>query len=109
MDIYGLVLVFLGTVAVCMGAYEIAKKTVVGRNTSASTSEQIRSFAVVDGVCYIAEGTVAILLAFAQQLPLLSGDVPKTVLVVLLAGIMIYNFVMAKKLLNNFPKEEKKK
>lgn len=109
MDIYGLVLVFLGIVAFCMGSYELAKKTVVGRSTSASTPEQIRRFSKVDGCCYLAEGGLAILLAFSEQIPFLAADGAKLVLVLLFVAVMIYNFVMARKLLNNFPKEEKEK
>jgi len=108
MDIYGLVLVFLGIIALCMGTYELYKKTVVGRNTSASTPEQIRRFSKVDGICYLVEAAVALLLAFSGQIPFLASDGAKLALAVIFLGTMIVNFVLAKKMLNNFPDEKKK-
>lgn len=106
MDIIGVVLVFLGIIAFCLGAYELIKKTVVGRNTAASTEEQKRAFAPVDGCCYLGEGIIAILLAFSNQL---FAD-NKTVLIVLaliFIGLMVFNFIMARKILGDLPKPEK--
>ena len=106
MDIIGLVLVFLGIIAFCLGAYELIKKTVVGRNTSASTEEQKRAFAPVDGCCYLGEGIIAILLAFSKQL---FGDnrVILITLAVIFVGLMVFNFIMARKMLGDAPKQEK--
>lgn len=109
MDTYGLILVLLGIIAFCMGCYELYKKTVVGRNTSASTPEQIRKFSTVDGVCYLIEATVAFLLAFSEQIPFLKADGPKLALAVVFVITMIVNFVLARKMLANFPEEKKRK
>jgi len=109
MDISGLVLVFLGIIALGMGSYELYKKTVVGRNTSASTPEQIRKFSTVDGVCYLIEAGAAILLAFSEQIPFLKSGVAKLGLAVLLVVTMIVNYILARKMLGNFPEEKKRK
>jgi len=110
MDIYGLVLVALGLIALGMGVYELYKKTVVGRNISASTPEQVREFSRIDGICYLVEALVAFLLAFSEQIPFLAGsDYAKFALAVIFVCTMVANFILARKMLNNFPDEKKHK
>ena len=103
MDFINLLMVFVGIIAVCTGMYEIAKKTVAGRNTAASTQEQIRKFSTIDGTTYIIEGTVVILMAFSDYIPFLGTTAGLYTAAGILVACVIYNFVMAKKLLNNFP------
>jgi len=107
MDLIGLVLVFLGIIAFGVGAYELIKKTVVGRNTSASTEEQKREFSKYDGCCYIGEGIIALLLAFSNQL---FGDnkVVLILLALLFIGLMVFNFIMAKKIMGGRPSDSQK-
>jgi len=102
MELIGLVLVFLGIIAFGVGAYELIKKTVVGRNTAASTEEQKRAFSKVDGCCYIGEGIIALLLAFSNQL---FGDnqIVLILLAVIFIGIMVFNFIMARKMMGDTP------
>lgn len=107
MDLIGLILVFFGVVALCMGVYELAKQTIVGRNTSASTPEQIRKFSKIDGICYIIEGLAAILLAFSDYIPFLAGK-GTLALGAIVVITMIVNFILARKYLNNFPAEAPK-
>lgn len=106
MDLINLLMVFIGIVAVCMGMYEIARKTVAGRNTSASTADQIRKFSRVDGTTYIIEGTVVILMAFSDYIPFMGTTAGLYTAAGTLIACVIFNFIMAKKLLNNFHDNE---
>ena len=106
MDFINLLMVFIGIIAVCTGMYEIAKKTVAGRNTAASTQEQIRKFSTIDGTTYIIEGTVVILMAFSDYIPFLGTAAGLYTAAGTLVACVIFNFVMAKRILNNFTKED---
>ncbi|MCQ2401083.1 MAG: hypothetical protein MJ059_04065 [Lachnospiraceae bacterium] len=106
MELVQLLMVFIGIVAVCMGMYEIAKKTVAGRNTAASTQEQIRRFSTIDGTTYIIEGSVVILMAFSDYIPFMGTTAGLYTGLGILIACVVYNFIMAKKILNNFPDED---
>lgn len=105
MEFVNVVMVFIGLVAIFVGTFEYMKKTVVGRNVRASKPEQIRNFSVVDAFTYIGEGVLVILLAFSDYIPFLAGEASRTVLVVLLLALVVFNYIMAKKMLDGFPKE----
>lgn len=107
MDLIQLLMVFVGIIAVCMGMYEIAEKTVAGRNTSASTQEQIRRFSLIDGTTYMIEGTVVIFMAFSDYIPFMGTTLGLYTGAGILVACVIFNFVMARRILNNFPDEKK--
>ena len=102
MDFFNVIMVFLGIVAIFAGAYEWAKKTVVCRNVRASTPEQIRKFSPIDGFTYIGEGILVILLAFENYLPFMKTRAAEYIVCALIVALAVYNYIMAKKLLNNF-------
>ena len=107
MEFINVVMVFIGLVAIFAGAYEYTKKTVVGRNVRASTPEQIRRFSVYDAFTYIGEGVLVILLAFSDYIPFMNSEVASITVTVLIGVLLVFNYVMAKKLLNSFPKDGK--
>lgn len=102
MEFISVLMVFIGLIAVFAGTYELTKKTVVGRNVRASKPEQIRKFSEIDGATYLGEGVLVIVLAFSDYLPFVSTVPGKTVIVVLIVTLVIFNYIMARKTLDNF-------
>ena len=100
MDTIGVIMVLVGIIAILVGAYELMKKTVVGRNVSASTPEEIRKFSTFDGITYLVEGILVILLAFDEQLPFMQNSVAPLLCLMMIITVVIINFIMAKKILS---------
>ena len=98
MDFINVLMVFVGIVAVFAGIYELAKRTVIGRNVKASTPEQIKKFSVADGIFYILEGISVILMAFEDHLPFVNSNA----IAILIAALLVADMIAARKLLNNF-------
>ncbi len=100
MDTIGVIMVLVGIIAILVGAYELMKKTVVGRNVSASTPEEIRKFSTIDGITYLVEGVLVILLAFSDQLPFMQNAFAPTLCFAMIVTVVVINFVMARKILS---------
>lgn len=93
-------MVLFGIVSVCVGVYELVKKTVVGRNVSASTPEEIKKFSKVDATTYLVEGVLVICLGFDKYLPFMNNSIAPIVIFIAIVIMVIYNYRMAKKMLS---------
>ena len=95
-----LVMILVGVIAVIMGVYELSMKKVVGRNVTASKPEEIVKFSRIDGVTYLIEGTLCILLGFSDYIPFMNGSIMPLVVLIAIIALVIFNYVMAKKILS---------
>lgn len=93
-------MVLVGIVSILVGAYELIKKTVVARNVAASTPEEIRKFSTIDGITYLVEGVLVILLAFSDQLPFMQNAFAPMLCLVMIITVVVINYIMARKILS---------
>ena len=100
MESFDSLYLILGIIAAGIGIYMLLTYRFVGRKEGDVPKKHRKEIVRLDAATYIACGVISILLGMGSMIPFVSSMTVQLVLIVIGVGLIFFNYLLGKKILN---------